>query len=266
MTEKFSLFNASIIISYRGNTPEREDNLYAVLRHFDLTYTDYTLFVMEADAAPKFDWKRLSDDKVRHVFFPNAGPFPKAMLYNTGAKLSQSDILVFNDVDCIAEPKAVSDCVRELIHFQAHDVLCPFWEMINVTGALKQQFLSEPRYEMFNGITKDALVPDTSILYERNAGGIFIFRRKDFVRVGGLNMAFKGWGGEDSELLHRATRLGLKWSSLGTPLFHMNHDSVNRDGWREQAMPNVELGNQSENMPMEQLQALAEELRQFFVA
>ena len=56
MTEKLSLLNASIIMSYRGNTPEREENLYAVLRHFDLTYTDYTIFVMEADAAPKFDW------------------------------------------------------------------------------------------------------------------------------------------------------------------------------------------------------------------
>ncbi|TDR31009.1 galactosyltransferase-related protein [Hydromonas duriensis] len=266
MTEKFSLLNADVIMSYRGNTPEREDNLYAVLRHFDLTYTDYTIWLMEADAAPKFDWRRLSDNKVRHVFFPNSGPFPKAMLYNMGAKLSQSQILIFNDVDCIAEPKNVRDSVSELIHFRQHDVLCPFWEMINVEGALKKRFLEDPRYELFNGIHKNALVPETSILYERNAGGIFIFRRTDFIKVGGLNMQFKGWGGEDSELLHRATRLGLRWSSLGTPLFHLNHDSPNRDGWREQAMPNVELGNQSEHMPIEQLQALADELRQFFVA
>lgn len=266
MADKITLHNADVIMSYRGNTPDREDNLYAVLQHFDQTYTDYKVWVIEADAAPKFNWSRLSDPKVNHVFIPHTGAFPKALLYNTGAKLSRADVLIFNDVDCVSHPQTVSSCVHELIHFTAHDVLCPFWEMINVEGESKKQFLANPRYEMFSGINKDNLTPDTSVLYERNAGGIFIFRRKDFYRIGGLNTAFAGWGGEDSELLYRAKRLGLTWSVLSEPLFHLNHDSPNRDGWREQFIENSILGHESENMSIEELQKLADNLRQFFIA
>ena len=268
MSMKISLQHTDVIMSYRGNTPDREENLYALLRHFDLTYQDYRILLIEADAMPKFDWKRLSDTKVNHIFIPNSGLFPKALLYNTAAKMATSPLLIFNDVDCFAEPQSMGACVHELLNYQAHDVLCPYNEMINVSGSLKQKFVEQPIYDWVKGIHKDALTEDTTVLYERNPGGVFIFKRKDFIRIGGLNTKFLGWGGEDNELLFRATRLGLRWSSLSPPLFHLHHDSLNRAEWGNftpEGQKNGDMARMSESMPIDKLKELADELHQFFV-
>ena len=267
MSEKHSLQNNDIIIAYRGAGQDRQENLYAVLRHLDATYTDYKILLFEADAKPTFDWNVLSDPKIHHVFMPHDGKFPKALLYNTAAKMSTSQILIFHDADCITDPNSFAPAVNELIHFQAHDVLCPYHEMIDVTGGLKNTFMNNPRYEVFTGINRNALAPDTRILYQRNTGGVFVFRRKDFVKVGGLNTEFVGWGGEDSELFFRATRLGLGWSSFGTPLFHLNHDSQNRFEWgvvTDEGKENGRVAALSETMPIEELQALSDRLKTFF--
>ena len=73
-TDKISLRDVDIIVSYREATEERRENLYAVLAHLAYTYTDYRLWLMEAAAAPRFDWQRLSDPKIRHVFIHHDGP------------------------------------------------------------------------------------------------------------------------------------------------------------------------------------------------
>lgn len=268
MSNKISFHNADIILAYRGSTPDRVENLNTIIRHFDLTYTDYRILLIEADAAPKFVWSELSDDKVQHVFVPHSGPFPKALLYNMGAKLSNAAILVFNDVDCIAEPTSLAACVFELITYQAHDVLSPFTPMIDVDGPLKQAFVADPSYEVLRDIDKENLVEGSKLLYERNAGGVFVFKRADFIKIGGLDGRFVGWGGEDNELLWRAQRLGLRWSSLPPPLFHLHHTSANRPEWGDltiEGKTNGQMAEDVQHMPIEQLHALVEELRQFFV-
>jgi predicted glycosyltransferase involved in capsule biosynthesis len=205
---------------------------------------------------------------VIHIFIPNAGPFPKALLYNTGAKLSNSRVLIFNDVDCITEPSTLSACVLELLNFQSYDVLSPFMPMIDIAGELKQKFVANPSYDLLRGINKDNYIEGSSLLYERNAGGVFVVKRADFVRIGGLDGRFVGWGGEDNELLWRANRLGLRWASLGHPLFHLHHESANRAEWgniTHEGRSNGEMAGDVQTMPIEQLQERVTELQQFFV-
>lgn len=269
MTEhnKTSLHNADVIIAYRGGSADREENLNTVLRHFDLTYDNYRVLLLEADAAPRFKWSDFGDNKVHHIFVPHSGPFPKAMLYNMGAKLSSSAVLIFNDADCIAEPASLSVSAAELINFNAYDVLLPYMPVFDVNGGLKARFAAHPDFTMFGSIDKDHLVDGCKLLYERNAGGVIVFRRSDFIKVGGLNSKFVGWGGEDSELLWRSERLGLRWASLPPPLFHLNHASENRPEWGDisnEGYENGQMANSTQTMPIEQLQALADELRQFF--
>jgi predicted glycosyltransferase involved in capsule biosynthesis len=265
MSEKFSLHRTDIIMSYRrGNSADREEALYAILRHFDLTYTEYQILLLEADAAPTFEWQRHSDQKVRHVFIPDSGPFPKAKLYNLGAKMSSAATLLFNDADCVASPHHVSNCIKDLLNSDTQDVLCPYWEVLNINGSTRLRFLDHPQFEVFQGIHRMNLTADAGLLYERNAGGVFIFRRKDFINIGGLDPGFTGWGGEDSDLFFRATRLGLRWSSVRAPLFHLNHDDNSRMAIRDQSSVNVDLGRRAEAMPIEQLQRSAHELSRYF--
>lgn len=56
-------------MSYRGSSIDREDALYTVLRHLDLTYKDYKILLLEADNTPKFNWDKLADKKYSTYLF-----------------------------------------------------------------------------------------------------------------------------------------------------------------------------------------------------
>jgi len=70
-----------------------------------------------------------------------------------------------------------------------------------------------------------------SLLYPYNVGGVFLFRRQLYMKLGGCNPACTGWGSEDNELFVRVRRLGVDWQSIAQPMFHLHHDSAHRDGY-----------------------------------
>jgi len=267
-TSQISLRGIDIIVSYREATEERRENLYAVLAHLARTYSDYRLWLMEAADAPSFDWHRLRDPKIRHVFIHHNGPFPKSMLYNTGVRLARSPVICFHDADSIAQPETLRGCVDALLDGDASDALCPYWNVINVTGALKQGFLETPDRAIFASITAPELPADANEIYPSANGGVVLFKRQEYVRVGGYNARLEGWGGEDDELLLRATRMGVRWHSFRVPLIHLHHDSSSRSKLADdfnatesgQAVRGIEM------MPQEEVEALARELSAFFTS
>lgn len=270
---KLSLQGADVIVSYREATAERSENLYTVLRHLDRTYNDYQVWLMEADTAPRFDWARLSDPKIRHVFLPHDGPFPKSSLYNAGVRMARSPVVCFHDADCIARPEYLAYCVQRMLSDEGSDVpgtgvgaMCPFQSMINIAGATKQVFVETPDFELLPEIGEGELPADTMLLYPYNVGGIFLFRRRLYMRLGGCNPACEGWGSEDNELFARASRLGVNWQVVPKPMFHLNHDSPVRDGYSEtpQAKKNFPLEVAAREMPMPELESLAQRLSQYF--
>lgn len=264
--DKISLRDIDIVVSYREATEERRENLYAVLAHLDRTYVDYRLWLMEAAAAPRFEWQRLRDQKIRHVFIPHDGPFPKSMLYNTGVRLSGSPVVCFHDADSIARPHVLRTCVDSLLDHDGSDVLCPYWNVINIAGALKQSFMAMPDYALFAAIEGHPLPDDATEMYASANGGIVLFKRQDYIRIGGYNGGLEGWGGEDDELFRRARRLGLRWHSFHVPLMHLHHDSKSRteliDGLRD--TENLRASLAIEEMSQDQLDALTRELTEFF--
>lgn len=264
--DKISLRNVDVIVSYREATDERRENLYAVLAHLGCTYTDYRLWVMEAASAPRFDWQRLADPKIRHVFIHHEGPFPKSMLYNTGVRLARSPVICFHDADSIAQPHTLRGCIDVLMDGGGSDVLCPYWNVINVSGELKAGFMQTPDYARFAAIDPEQLPPDAGVLYSNANGGIVLFKRSEYIRVGGYNARLEGWGGEDDELLRRAARMGLRWHSMHVPLFHLHHDSGSRSELIESIRDteNVRASNAIETMTQEEVEALARELSAFF--
>lgn len=270
---KLSLHGVDIIVSYREASAERSENLYTVLRHLDFTYEDYRVWLMEADASPRFDWKRLADPKIHHVFVPRSGNFPKAVLYNLGTRLATSPVVCFHDADCISRPEYMVNCVQHLLSAEGSDepgrgtgAMCPFQSMINIAGATKEAFVQSPDFALLPDPDKGQLPADATLLYQYNVGGVFLFRRRAFINVGGCNPACEGWGSEDNELFVRATRLGVNWPVVTKPMFHLNHDSPVRDGYSQspQAQKNYEVEKATKEMPVPELQALAANLSRFF--
>lgn len=264
--DKISLRDVDIVVSYREATEERRENLYAVLAHLAHTYTDYRLWLMEAAPAPRFDWLRLGDPKIRHVFIHHDGPFPKSMLYNTGVRLARSPVICFHDADSIAQPSTLRGCVDALLDGDGSDVLCPYWNVINIAGELKRDFMQSTDYARLASINAEQLPPDANVLYSNANGGVVLFKRSEYIRVGGYNARMEGWGGEDDELLRRARRLSLRWHSIPVPLFHLHHDSGSRNELIESTRDtdNLRASHAIESMSQEEVEALARELSAFF--
>jgi hypothetical protein len=263
---RISLRDIDIVVSYRETNEERRENLYTVLQHLARSYTDYRLWLVEADTRPRFDWSRVADPATRHVFIPYDGPFPKARLCNAGARLSQSPVVCFHDADSIAAPATLRASVDALLDGNASDALCPYWTVVNVAGALKQAFVERPEHAVLGALDPENLPPDANVLYARANGGIVLFRRADYLRVGGYNVHLEGWGGEDDELFWRATRLGVRWHSFHSPLIHLHHDTASRSDWAAATRDgeNIRASVESAEMPQAELVALAAALaRQF---
>ena len=157
-------------------------------------------------------------------------------------------------------------CVDGLLDGDGSDVLCPYWNVINVTGELKRDFMQVPDYARFASIDAERLPPDAGELYSNANGSIVLFRRSEYIRVGGYNARLEGWGGEDNELLHRAGRLGLRWHSIHVPLFHLHHDSGSRIELIESIRDteNLRAAHAMETMSQEEVEALPRELSAFF--
>ncbi|WP_250514040.1 glycosyltransferase family 2 protein [Caballeronia sp. INDeC2] len=268
-TNLISLRGLELIITYRGASQERRDNLRGVLRHLDRTYSDYQLWLIEADAAPTFSWSELGDPKIRHLFIHDTGPFPKARLVNLGALMAKSEIICMHDADMIANPFYMKGALDALMDQNSSDALCPFTRVLNVSGNRRLSFIESGDFNEFAPFLECDLPDEINLLYANTPGAINLFKRADFIRVGGLDPSFIGWGGEDDDLFSRAARLGVRWHALSdsqAALFHLNHDSASRVEISEEQLSakNREMAYRTAEIPIEELEARAAELAKYF--
>ncbi len=265
--ERISLGGLEIIMTYRGATQERRENLRGVLRHLDLAYCDYVLYLLEADATPTFHWSGFGDEKIRHIFIHDDGPFPKAKLCNLGARLCTGNIICFHDADMIANPEYMPLSIASLTDGTASDALCPFLRVINITGDFRSDFIRSGNYAALEEYLESDLPDGMEVLYENTPGAIVLMKRSEYMRVGGYDPRFTGWGGEDDDLLTRATRLGVRWHSIPesrAALFHLHHDATSRQDAIAAAQRNREAAAQTHAMPLPELEARAAELAKYF--
>lgn len=258
-----SLHHADIVMSYRENSSDRAQNLYAILQHYAQTYCDYSVLLIEGDREPKFDHARTANQNVAHHFFQDDGPFFKAFLYNMGAKLSSSRVIWFNDIDCVLDPNTVASSVSSLLANERLDIVYPYNETIDVAGAAKAEFMQNPSFDCFVGVNGAALRDGMIRTGGVHAGGIKICKRQSYIDVGGLHLDMKGWGWEDIEFYTRAVRLGLQCTAAAAPLFHLQHDTIVRDFDAPDALRNKALKEQTETMPHSDLLELVERLKLF---
>jgi hypothetical protein len=268
-TNLISLRGIDLIVTYRGSTQERRENLRGVLGHLSRTYADYQLWLMEADAAPTFNWAELNDHKIRHVFVHDTGPFPKARLVNLGARIASSAIICMHDADMIANPVFMRAAVDSLMDADNSDFLCPFTRVLNVSGHRRASFIESGNFEEFAPFLETDLPDDINLLYVNTPGAINLFKRDEFIRIGGLDPSFIGWGGEDDDLFLRATRLGVRWHSLTGPraaLFHLHHDSPLRIEIceDESGARNRQQAFRTGEIPIDELEARAHALSRYF--
>jgi len=175
-----------------------------------------------------------------HVLIINQDTIKKCTGYNHGAEYTNTDILIFLDVDVIIDCSKLLECINEAQCNGSPECLigyngCAFY----MTQQGENQFLNTLDVEDLHSKIKDlhlitnnanefALLGNTKAV-----GGCLIMTKKSFNQINGFNPFFIGWGYEDNEIISRAHRLGLnvtKSNIANHYLYHLPHcdTSVNK--------------------------------------
>jgi len=197
---------------------------------------------------------------IKHVWHPDEG-FRAAAIRNRAAARSEGEYLIFTDDDCVPCSRFVEDHLSLAEHgcfIQGHRVLlgehasdgfsfrkisAPGLFLMglkkdasNVINAVRLPFPMIRKSESMRGIRscnmsmfgKDFFSVNESMRGIRSCN-MSMFG-KDFFSVNGFNEDFLGWGKEDSELVARLYKLGVKRKDVKfrACCFHLFHELYDR--------------------------------------
>lgn len=237
-------------------TYNRPDALSAVLAGFEeQTDQDFELVVADDGSAPATAaviqaYRRRSKGSVRHVWQEDRG-FRAAAIRNRAIAATTADYIIFTDGDCIPS--------RQFI--QAHKRLAEPGYFLGANRVLlsdgcTQRVLREPlpvhRWSWvrwvqawagrdINRLLPLLALPDGAFRkwapnrWEGMKTCNLSVWRKDLLRVNGLDESYEGWGLEDSDLVIRLLRIGVKHKSAryAAPVFHLWHQEQARNRLEE---------------------------------
>jgi len=209
----------SYLITYReGGSSERRENLFAVLRWF-AQWPQIEVVVIEQDHVPSLERElpRMSGG-ARLAY--NPGAFNKAWGLNVAARMARGPLLALADADLIvpdALPAAAERCgpghavkpYRTIVDLDAEEsgrVRAGEWSFAPARAA---------------GLPKNREGQGEQVVF---AGGLFVIHRDTYLRLGGFDERFVGWGGEDDAMTVKLRRAGVVLSEIGDePALHLWH-------------------------------------------
>jgi glycosyltransferase involved in cell wall biosynthesis len=235
----------SLIVS----TYNRPDALGAVLRSLARqTDRDFEIVVADDGSAPQTrevidGWVSRIGVPLRHVWQEDRG-FRLAEIRNRAIAASAGSYLIFLDGDCIARPDFVAAHRRlaEPGYFVGGNRVLLSQALTNeiLANNLEPEGWSLGAWAMKRGDI-NRLLPlvnlPLGLLRKRLAdewegvrGGNFAFFRADLDRVDGFETSFVGWGLEDSDIVIRMIRAGVKRKDgrFATGVLHLWHEDADR--------------------------------------
>jgi hypothetical protein len=212
--------DAAYILTYRENGDgERRENLLAVLRWLERRPL-LEVIVFEQDSVPRAGLSSASVNR-RMLFGYNPGPFNKSWGFNVAARQTARPILVFADADVVVDSSL--DRAIELCR-NAVDAAKPYRRIVDLT-ADESRRVRGGDWEFV-----PQRPPDTPPNREARqefvvfAGGIFVIGREPYLRLGGFDERFRGWGGEDDAMTIKLRRAGMRLAECGErPALHLSH-------------------------------------------
>jgi len=171
---------------------------------------DCDILVSEYDIKSKIDCYKLG---VNHFFtksFTNV--FNKSICVNKACNyLKDEPFLCICDADILFNVKSINESIESIKG--EFDFSLPYNKEVYSISA--DTFINSKK--VFNLLPKNKLYSSSSI------GGIILFKNSSFIKSGGYNEKFKGWGGEDYEFWIRINKLEFKIHRSDGCLYHINH-------------------------------------------
>ena len=207
----------SIIISYKESGEDRKINLKKLLNYLSQTLDDNTeIILVEQDENSKLNW--LSEiekhNEINHIFLKNEGIFNKGWGYNIGAKEAKGNCLIFHDSDIFIELNSYCTSLELLNKF---DVISPYKSISSLNEKDSDLFIPNKYKFKKNANVKE--IPPIS-------GGIFMIKKKNFLKLRGFDEDCFGWGYEDSIFDRKIMKMELSVYSCDNMAVHLYHKNV----------------------------------------
>lgn len=218
----------TFICHVRIDNEAREKNIETIFAYYKKHLPGCKFVFVEDDPEGWLDLPLEAVD--RYKYFHNHGLVKKCVGYNLGAKLADTTILVFLDVDIIVDCSKLLECINAAYENNNLECLigyngCAFY----MTEAGEEQFLKTLEVndlhskikdmQLFtNNANKYALLGNTKAV-----GGCLVMTQESFKRMNGFNPFFVGWGYEDNEVISRARILGMNVTKSGIADHHLYH-------------------------------------------
>lgn len=206
----------SFVIPYRAQHRERSNNLHYVLDWFS-RLRDTELLLVEQGPAPSLESDEL-DHTVSYAFIFNPGPFNKSWAFNVGAIQAVGTVLALGDADLLVDTDVVQACLEKCV--DDFEAINPYSHLIDLTQNQTERVLGG---EPLPGPEGQQVDRDYKGEYLCFCGGLYVINRSAYLRLGGQDERFVGWGGEDDAMSVKVgllDRVAVNNSGLAYHLYH----------------------------------------------
>jgi glycosyl transferase family 7 (putative galactosyltransferase) len=217
----------SIVVSWRDRA-ELGRALPSLLDAAASVEGDVTVVNFSGDRQLLLDQLGPRRHAVRVVDVAGEAYFNKSAAQNVGAAHSARPLLFFCDCDIVLEPGTVREIVEALLAAEGR--------FATLAGVRESELNSRGGNHVVSfGYVLRVRTADGRLLEivdneedardgTRQAPGLLLVRRDDFLAINGYNSGLHGWGWEDQDMISRLTLgRGLTRLSKGTAL-HLSHD------------------------------------------
>ena len=157
---------------------------------------------------------------VRHIHLPPPRddlPYCRSWTFNVAANQARGRILILHDNDMLVPCEYASRVI---------ELMASGFDVVNLKRFVF--YLSESHtIRIFSGDQDILSQAPESIIQNLEGGGSVAISAEAFDRIGGMDEAFVGWGGEDNEFWERAGTLAV-WPYGELPIVHLWHASQPR--------------------------------------
>jgi hypothetical protein len=204
----------SVLIGHRGM--ERLPLLLTTIKSIaSQVEVELECIVIEQDNLPRI--REYLPSWVRYIFLETANAsdvYNRSAGFNVGASHADGDILLLHDNDMLIP----NTYCRDIVH-----LVDKGYEALNTKRYVF--YLNQDHSEkVLDSIQEIASSPPDYIVQNLEGGGSMGITKEAYLRIGGMDEEFIGWGGEDIEFWNRCALLN-RWIWGYEPIIHLWHKS-----------------------------------------
>jgi GT2 family glycosyltransferase len=176
-------------------------------------------------------------DPLTCKFVHSDGPFNKSKAFNAGVVMASNNILVLHDADIMATDNYTLEVYKILQQFKS----CHIGKNVIYVNQSGTDMIVKSNVIHTNAIKCDRIVG----YFE---GGSLACHKDEYVRIGGFNEIFDGYGCEDCEFFERLKHNTNMYDERYVDFIHLYHGRST--GWGNLHEKNMDTHKKLMNMPM----------------